>query len=206
MVVADDAMTTIACCIRRDRLKAYRAAAPGLSAGDVVEALLKNECEGVRVALQTATREGPWLATGALNPGIRLGTNDGLFRVGNAAGEAHPVIGEGMSMAIQSAWLLCTHLLTPALRHTDEIAWQRGILHRYEAEWRREFTPRLRLAACFAHLLMRPATAAPTMALVRAWPGVLTLGAKLGGKTRCAVGMSEMNKLISQLPMSAIEK
>jgi len=195
MVVADDAVTTLACCIRRDRLKAYRAAAPGLSAGDAVEAMLKRACKGVRSALQAASREGPWLATGALNLGIRLGANDGLFRVGNAAGEAHPVIGEGMSMAMQSAWLLCTHLLTPAQRDADEIAWQRKIAHRYEAQWRRDFAPRMRLAACFAHLLMRPATASATMALARAWPGMLTLGARLGGKTRCAADISQMNRL-----------
>jgi hypothetical protein len=85
MLVADDAVTTLACCIRRDQLKAYRAAAPGLSAGDVVEALLKRTCKGVHIALHTASREGSWLATRALDPGIRLGANDGLFRVGKHA-------------------------------------------------------------------------------------------------------------------------
>ena len=32
--------------------------------------------------------------------------DDAVLRVGNAAGEAHPLIGEGMTMALQSAWLL----------------------------------------------------------------------------------------------------
>ncbi len=30
----------------------------------------------------------------------------GVYPLGNLAGEAHPVIAEGISMAMQSAWLL----------------------------------------------------------------------------------------------------
>ena len=42
--------------------------------------------------------------------GVRVHLRDGdsIFRIGNAAAEAHPILGEGMSMAMQSAWLLCT--------------------------------------------------------------------------------------------------
>lgn len=191
MVLAGAGVTTVACCIRRDRLDAGRRAAPGLSAGDVVEALLKRECGGVRAALQAASREGPWLAAGPINPGIRLGASDALLRIGNAAGEAHPIIGEGMSMALQSAWLLCAHLLGGERRRDRSgaaltEAWQREVARRYAAQWRRQFEPRLRLAAAFAHLAMRPATAVPLMGLARTWPGLLTLGARWGGKTRCA--------------------
>ena len=57
-------------------------------------------------ALAGAEREGPWLATGPIRPGVRLGHGDGIFRIGNAAGEAHPIVGEGISMAIQSAFVL----------------------------------------------------------------------------------------------------
>jgi len=192
MVVAGASVTTVACCIRRDRLDAGRRAAPGLSAGDVVEALLKHECGGVRLALQSASREGPWLAAGPIAPGIRLSASDELLRIGNAAGEAHPIIGEGMSMALQSAWLLCAHLLDGERRRGSSGAaptqgWQRELARRYAAQWRRKFEPRLRLAAAFAHLAMRPATAVPLMGLASTWPGLLTLGARWGGKTRCAV-------------------
>lgn len=187
MVVADRGVTTVACCIRRDRLDACRRVAPGLRAGDVVEALLKRECSGVRMALQAASRDGPWLAAGPLDPGIRRHADGDPFRIGNAAGEAHPIIGEGMSMALQSAWLLCAHLLdTGPPAQAPGAAWQREVGRRYQAEWRRQFGPRMRLAATFAHLAMRPAFAAPLVALARAWPGLLTLGAKWGGKTRCA--------------------
>ena len=49
------------------------------------------------------------------------------------------------------------------------------------------FAPRLRLAAAFAHAAMRPATAAALLALAQRWPGLLTHGARWGGKIRSAV-------------------
>ena len=188
MVVAGDGVTTVACCIRSDRLEAHRHAMPGLRAGEVVEALLKRECAGVRAALRNATREWPWLAAGPIAPGIRLRADDTLFRIGNAAGEAHPIIGEGMSMALQSAWLLCAHLLGDEGRAAAlAVPWQREVARRYAAQWRQQFGPRLRLASAFAHCAMRPALAAPLVALVKAWPDLMTLGARWGGKARCAV-------------------
>ena len=187
MVVADGGVTTLACCIRRDRLDTCRAAAPGLRAGEVIEAMLKRECGGVRTALQGAVRDGSWLASGPLDPGIRLSASDEIFRIGNAAGEAHPIIGEGMSMALQSAWLLCAHLLgSDRPEAKSDRAWQQRIADQYAREWRRQFTPRLRVAAAFAHLAMRPASAMLLMTLARAWPELLTLGAAWGGKTRSA--------------------
>ena len=65
MVVADGGTTTVACCIRRDRLRALRVAAPGLRAGEVVEAWMQLECGGVGRALQGAVRDGPWLTSGS---------------------------------------------------------------------------------------------------------------------------------------------
>src|SRR5204862_6965987 len=111
MVVADDGIATLAGCIRDDTLQALRAARPGTRAGEVVEAMPRRGCRGVASALEGATREGPWLASGPLRPGVRLGRRrgegeDGAFRIGNAAGEAHPIVGEGISMALQSAFVL----------------------------------------------------------------------------------------------------
>lgn len=191
MVSAGAGVTTVACCVRRDRLEAVRRSLPGLSAGAAVELMLKHECSGVRETLDGATRDGPWLAAGPLHPGIRVTTQDGFLRIGNAAGEAHPIIGEGMSMALQSAWLLCSQLLgtgDPASATTA--ASQRGVQRRYAAQWRRQFAPRLQLATVFAHLAMKPSSAALLASTVRCWPGLLTLGAQCGGKTRSAVDLS----------------
>ena len=181
MVVADGGVTTLAACVRRDRLEAWRRARPGMPAGDVVEAMLQRDCGGVRTALERAHREGAWLAAGPLAPGIRLRADDTLLRIGNAAGEAHPIIGEGMSMALQSSWLLCAELLAPAFDPRGATR-QRALARRYAQAWRHAFAPRLRLAALFAHAAMRPAASALLMPLAVRWPALLTHGARWGGK------------------------
>ena len=200
MVVADGGVTTLACCIRRDRLNELRRASPGLRTGDAVDAWLRSECAGVRRSLQGAPRDGPWLACGPLDPGVRVGSNDGIFRIGNAAGEAHPILGEGISMALQSAALLCSHLLgcepfTPAPAEV----WHAELQRRYAADWNRDFAPRLRLAAVFAHAAMRPRTAALWMPLIRTWPGLLTQGARWGGKVCLPTQAAQFDR-----PMMAI--
>ncbi len=187
MVVAEGGLMTLACCIRRDRLSRLRGSAPGLSASDAVEAWLRRDCTGVQYALQGALREGPWLASGPLDPGMRIAARDGIFRVGNAAGEAHPILGEGMSMALQSAALLCSHLLgRQGPEAVPDAAVQASLQRAYRAAWTREFGPRLRLAAMFAQLAMRPRSARLLMRLVALWPGLLTRGARWGGKVRMA--------------------
>jgi flavin-dependent dehydrogenase len=182
MVLADGNETTVACCIRRDRFEALRAQAPGARAGDVVEAWLRRECAGVERTLRGAVRTGPWLAAGPIVPGIRVRADDAVFRIGNAAGEAHPILGEGISMALQSAALLCPQLLAGGHHQAPSAAEQREIARRYAAGWRQHFAPRLRLAAVFGHAAMRRAPAAVLMAMARAWPGLLTHGARWGGK------------------------
>jgi len=200
MVRADNDVVTVACCIRADRLATLRLASPGRPAGEVVEAMLRRECQGVAEALQGAQRSGVWLASGPLAPGVRLQSDEQIFRIGNAAGEAHPIIGEGMSMALQSAWLLCASLVRARKQHgiTDSTAWQHGVHQNYAAEWRRHFVPRLRLAASFANLAMRPAASAALMAILRRWPTLLTHGAAWAGKVHCAPDATAVNALFLQ--------
>ena len=187
MVLAGGETTVVACCIRSDRLDQLRRAAAGVRAGEVVEAWLRRECGGVHSALSGATRDGPWLASGPIAPGIRLRADDRIFRIGNAAGEAHPILGEGMSMALQSAGLLCAQLIAGGRPlHTASEVVQAEMARRYAMQWHQQFEPRLRLAATFAHLAMRPSTGALLMGLVTRWPGLLTQGARWGGKVRCA--------------------
>jgi flavin-dependent dehydrogenase len=195
MVLSDAETMTLACCIRRDQLSKLRRAAPGLCAGDAVQAWLGRECVGVARALHHASRDGQWLASGPLAPGVRLGTNDGIFRIGNAAGEAHPIIGEGLSMALQSAALLCSHLLGDrrAVQVPAADA-QADIQRRYAAAWRREFAPRMRLAAAFAHAAMRPSSAFLLMALAASWPALLTHGARWGAKVRLNAGSLRLDR------------
>lgn len=191
MVLADEGLTTLACCIRADRLDALRRAAPGKTAGEVIEAMLKRECRGVEDALHGAVREGTWLASGPLAPGVRLQSEETVFRIGNAAGEAHPIIGEGMSMALQSAWLLCEKLVQArrANAATAGSTWQRAVRQDYAAQWRKRFVPRMRLASAFAHLAMRPATSAVLQMVLTRWPSLITQGATWAGKVNSAVNV-----------------
>lgn len=186
MVIADGGMATLACCIRADRLRHLRRTRPDQSAGEVVGEMLERECSGVASTLQGAQRVGEWLACGPLDPGIHLRRHDEVFRIGNAAGEAHPIIGEGMSMAMQSAWLLCAGLLEDPHRNLRQCAWQQRVRARYVAEWRHQFTPRLRLAALFAQVAMRPRLLAPLLPLLNR-ARLLTYGARWSGKARSAV-------------------
>ena len=210
IVVAGEDVTTLACCIRRDALDAFRAQWPTLRAGDAVQALLTQSCAGVHHALRGAVRAGAWLGAGPIAPGIHMQASDGMFRVGNAAGEAHPIIGEGMSMALQSAWLLSGELLglkgsvQVAPVHTPSAETQALMARRYAKQWCREFAPRMRLAALFAHVAMRPALSQVLLSMAHARPGLLTWGARFGGKARCAADAAYIDAVLrtplQQLP------
>lgn len=156
--------STFACCIRRDRLDAIRQA--GLSAGESVlrHAVLSSPPLGD--ALATAKLDGPWLGAGPLHPGMRPLCANGVYAIGNAAGEAHPVVGEGIAMAMQSAALLAQCLL-----HGGD----------YARLWRRRFALRLRVSAALAHLAMLPGATALAPVL-GGLPRLLTAAASMSGK------------------------
>jgi len=192
MVLGDHGHLTLAFCIRRDVLRSCRERNAGLSAALAAQAHVALNTTGVRQALTGARQEASWLAVGPIRPGLRSPSQcRGVFAIGNAAGEAHPILGEGISMAIQSAWLLC-ELLIPRRaelvsgRGADEVG------RRYAARWRRSFTARLRVAALFAHLLMRPRATAAVLPLLKRWPGILTASARLGAKVRRVVANTDM--------------
>jgi len=176
MVHSDNGRVSVSCCIRRDMLQTCRQNREPRQAADAVLQHIEASCLGVRRALQRATFDGAWLAAGPIRPGIRARYDEGIFRVGNAAGEAHPIVAEGISMAMQSAWLLCRRLI--AGHAPDEVA------RRYDAEWRTSFAPRIHAAALFAHLAMRPAAVAMLRPVLRAFPRTMTLGARLSGKSK----------------------
>lgn len=184
MVVADGGTLTLACCVRRDTLREWRAALPFANAGDAVQAALVASCKGVRDALAGARREGPWLSVGPVRPGIRAAWSERSgFAVGNAAGEAHPILGEGISMAMQASWLLCERLARERDAALDGASHE-TLARAYARDWRRHFAARVHWAAALAHLAMRPDLARPLLPLLRAAPRLLTIAARLGGKVR----------------------
>jgi 2-polyprenyl-6-methoxyphenol hydroxylase-like FAD-dependent oxidoreductase len=181
MVHTNEGRATVSCCIRRDQLERCRRTTPGGSAAETVLAHLRNSCRGAREALAVANLEGPWLSAGPIRPGIRPRFTRGIFCIGNAAGEAHPIIAEGISMAIQSAWLLCERLVARRREGlTDAVLQEVG--RDYADAWLHWFAPRIRVASLFAQLAMRPTAVALLLPLLRLFPAALTLGAGWSGK------------------------
>ena len=139
LVQSDAGRTSLSCCIRRDALARVRACHPGKAAQAVLAHIMATT-RGVREALGPAARDGSFLSIGPLRPGIRARYQDGVFFTGNIAGDAHPIIAEGISMAIQASGLLAKLLIA---HRGDE----------YAVAWKRRFAPRiLRFASLFAHL------------------------------------------------------
>jgi 2-polyprenyl-6-methoxyphenol hydroxylase-like FAD-dependent oxidoreductase len=180
MVHCDGGRVSLSCCVRRDRLARLRRGV-GASAGEAVLGHILDACAGVRRALAGADLCGPWLATGPIRPGVRVRPNGGLFLVGNSAGEAHPVVAEGISMAMQGAWLLAERLVRWRRAGGGASALDAAAAD-YAAAWRGAFVPRLYASTAVAHWAMRPAAVAGSMPLLRCFPGLLTWGARLSGK------------------------
>jgi len=185
MVHTDGGRVSLSCCIRRDQLEDCRRKWPEVRAGEAVLLHIESSCKGVALALAAATRDGVWLSSGPLRTGIRTFGRDGIFAVGNAAAEAHPIVAEGISIAIQSAALLCEQLIAhPELRSVPAGSARvfNGVRDEYVRAWRNNFSRRLFVAAAFAHVFMRPVSTRIAATLLGHFPQLLTEGARWTGK------------------------
>jgi flavin-dependent dehydrogenase len=182
MVHTDGGRISLSCCIRRDTLADCRRRFGG-SAGEAVGHHLAAHCSPVAKVLRRAVRDGVWQSTGPIRPGIRIGNHfnrRGVFMVGNAAGEAHPVVAEGIGMAMQSGWLVADTLI-----NRPELLSGRGVNEAaasYQTRWRQSFAPRIFAASLIAHWAIRPSLVRLTLPLLRALPGLLTEAARTTGK------------------------
>ena len=170
---------TLACCVQRAALGNMRER--GGNAGEALAGFLMERNRFFRLALAGAQLEGGWLAAGPLHPGRRPLYRDGVFSVGNAAGEAHPLVGEGIAMALGSAALLGERLdalLKKDFTRKDEL----GAARAYASAWRRHFALRVWASARLARLAMLPSAADWAARLVAPAPGLLALAARLSGK------------------------
>jgi flavin-dependent dehydrogenase len=191
LVTADGGRVSLSCCIRRDRLAALRARAGGRPAGEAVLAHVLAASAAADAALGPARRIGPWLSAGPIRPGlkpVRDATAAGaLFRAGNAAAEAHPVIAEGISMAVQSGWLLAMALLARGGTGPEALD---AVARRYGRELRQGFGPRIRASAALAALAASPLAHRLALPLVEAAPGLIALGARASGKYSVPPGIA----------------
>ena len=185
MVHCDAGRTSLSCCIRRDVLDQLDRRA-GQSAGQAVLLYICSSTGAVAAALQSAPLDGAWLAAGPIRPGIRSCYQNGIFFVGNAAGEAHPAVAEGISMAMQSGWLLAGELSSAGGVRSDARVRDRAGAA-YARAWRRSFAGRIHASEAVARWTMRPRLVEATAPLLRCWPQLLTLGARLAGKSKQVV-------------------
>jgi 2-polyprenyl-6-methoxyphenol hydroxylase-like FAD-dependent oxidoreductase len=183
MVVGACGRVTLAACIRRDVLRRCRDLSPGIKAAEAVFNYIAGSCLEMGRALRNAEREGEWLSVGPLRIGFRGHYRQGVWVIGNAANETHPIIGEGISMAMQSAWLLCERLIDAREMVLSGRGWE-VVGQNYADCWRRSFFPRVRVAATLAHLAMRPAAVTILTNLLERFPGLITASARWSGKTR----------------------
>lgn len=186
MVHSDDGRVSLSCCIRRDKLAALKRSA-GQAAGTAVLAHILNTTPAAATVLGNAQLADHWLAAGPIRPGIRWRYRRGVFRLGNVAGEAHPAVAEGISMALQSA-TLAVECLIQAGRNAPSTAIDRAGRH-YSTIWKRQFAGRLRMSALVAHWAMRPALVTAALPLLGALPALLTWGAYQSGKSKPLVFM-----------------
>jgi len=179
LVESDGGRVSFSCCIRRDALARLRARHRGMGAGDAVLAHASASARGLREALDGAWREGAWLAAGPIRPGVRVRGVRGIIPVGNAAGEAHPLVAEGIGMAIQSAWLLAA-AVGPHAPEAFDRARLDAVARDYARAWRRQFAPRVHASRFFAAATGRAMGA--SAALLAAAPAMLGWAARRAGK------------------------
>jgi len=189
MVMAGGGRLTLAGCIRRDTLGLWRSRLPETSAGLAFEHYLRRHNRELAGVLDGAQRLGPWMSVGPLRPGIHGEALGGPFRVGNAAAETHPLIGEGINMALQSAQCLAHRLVQESPHALDDAA-SRNIHRDIARTWRQAFAHRMRLAALYARIAMHPLLALPCASLLRCHPPLLTQAAQLAGKSHRPIDCS----------------
>jgi flavin-dependent dehydrogenase len=139
-------------------------------------ASLRMENTGFDRIIGGGQRSGPWMASGPLEPGVRRVYDNGRFFVGNAAGEVHALVGEGITLAMRGAEILADALA----RHGLDRVHAAG--EAYENQWRGEFGRRYAAAQLFANLMMRPALAGMAGRVLDAWPGLMDACIRRSGK------------------------
>jgi len=119
---------------------------------------------------------GAWMASGPLEPGVREVYRDGRFFVGNAAGEVHALVGEGITLAMRGGAMLAGVLGRFGVSQLE--AGGRA----YERMWRSEFMRRYAAAQLFANLMMRPDASRMAASVLRQWPELMSVCVRAAGK------------------------
>ncbi len=184
LVESDGGRVSFSACVRRDVLARIRQTYRGRikTPGEALIQHLVDTVRGMRDVLEHATVDDKILSVGPIRPGIRSTYRDGVFRVGNAAGEAHPIIAEGVTLAMQSSWLLSEKWIRAGIGGDPDM-----VAAEYRQEWRRSFRTRILSSFLFARLAMNPHASGSAARLAGWFPGLISSGAALSGKARMVV-------------------
>jgi len=196
LVRSNGGKTSLSCCIRRDMLQRCREGSRERAGQSVLQHIL-HSCTELRTAFAHARVDGHWLAAGPVRPGLKSAYRDGVLMAGNSAGEAHPIIAEGISMAMQSAWLLAK-CLTSENRSSIRSSDLNGVGRAYANEWQAAFGLRVRAAGLFAQLAMSPAARFICRPILQHMPQLMTLGAKFSGKSKALESLSCSQTAVSE--------
>lgn len=182
MATVQQGLVSLSCCVRRGLLRELRSGSEA-AAGEAVLKHIRQNSPALDHVLKGAARRGSWLAAGPIRPGLRQAYGDGLFRVGNAAGEAHPVVAEGVSMAVQSG-VLAAECITVHCEpgNVDREALERAGDH-YRKRYHRAFSPRICASKAIAAWAMREGAVRVSEPAIKWFPSLLTLGARFSGKS-----------------------
>ncbi len=147
-----------------------------------------------RNALAHAKRIGPWYASGPMMPGVRNIYTDGRFFVGNAAGEVHALVGEGITLAMRGAACLVDSILAvdPDLHNLDAIG------ATYKTAWQHEFSARYHAANIFAKIAVRPGWAALAAGVLETFPALLDYCVMRSGKWNATENYKYFNQAVTK--------
>ncbi len=120
----------------------------------------------------------PFYASGPLAPGVRQTYRDGRFFVGNAAGEVHALVGEGMTLAMLSGRLLAQTILA----YGDCCSKPDAAGRAYSRLWHREFANRYLAGNIFSRVLMNPLASAMAAGALDAFPELMQWCMRFSGK------------------------
>ena len=142
---------------------------------------LQEHNNGFGRCLRHARPIGDFLACGPMVPGVRQVYTDGRFFVGNAAGEVHALIGEGLTLALGAGQLLGRVIgeHRAALAGGEDLA---VIGEAYRDRWLDQFGSRLRWGNVFSQVLMRTLLSALATAYLHAFPDIFSMCIRWSGK------------------------
>ncbi len=142
---------------------------------------LQEHNNGFGRCLRHARPIGDFLACGPMEPGVRQIYADGRFFVGNAAGEVHALIGEGLTLALDAGQLLGRVISEhrTALAGGEDLT---VIGEAYRDRWLDQFGSRLHWGNVFSQVLMQPMLSALATAYLHAFPDIFSMCLRWSGK------------------------